>query len=138
MIALMRAGNARGEEGECWGYPRRAAATGGGGGDSHGRAGVRESDRRRRLTNGLEGLGEDGGEGLGELVHVGGDLVVAVLDFVVPDLVRLVEYHVALSHVVVVAPPSHLFPHLTSWGIVTSLRSCKASILLTCSLNFAM
>ena len=64
------------------------------------------------LTNGLEGLGQHGREGLGKLVHVGGDLVVAVLDFVVADFVGLVEYHVAWSHVVVVAPLCHFFPHL--------------------------
>jgi hypothetical protein len=87
-------------------------------------------ENRRRLTNWLERLGQDGREGLSELVHVGGDLVVAVLDLVIAYFVRLVEYHVALSHVVVVAPPSHFFTHLQSCGYIISQVSYFATAYL--------
>lgn len=44
-------------------------------------------------------LGENHGEDLAELIDVTRDLVVAVVDLLITDLVRLVEYHVLGPHV---------------------------------------
>ena len=79
-----------------------------------GRARSEQKMRARRglRTDRLEGLREHGGEGLCELVHVRGDLVIAVLDLVFAHFVGFVEYHIVRTHVLIVTPTGNFLSNL--------------------------